>query len=92
VVSVETLRQVIETDKDGPQALEEAFLPDVASVTPETHLQDVLPIITRLSCPVPVVDEKGKYQGAISKNRFLKTLRRDEAQPQKQQEEELENS
>ena len=35
------------------------------------------PSITELDCPVPVVNEKGVYQGAISKNRFLKTLKRE---------------
>ncbi|MCF8030606.1 MAG: glycine betaine/L-proline ABC transporter ATP-binding protein ProV [Desulfohalobiaceae bacterium] len=94
VVSIESLRQIIEQNGDGPEALKQAFLPEVETVSMDTHLQEVLPVITKLGCPVPVVDEDGKYKGAISKNRFLKTLRRDESQSleQKQQVEELENS
>jgi len=93
VVSIETLRKVIESDGDGPEALERAFLPDVETVAMDTHLQDVLPVITRLNCPVPVVDQDGTYQGAISKNRFLRTLRREEGDsPQQEQGQELETS
>ncbi|MEF8941333.1 MAG: glycine betaine/L-proline ABC transporter ATP-binding protein ProV [Desulfohalobiaceae bacterium] len=93
VVSIESLRQVIEQNNAGPEALKEAFLQDVKPVTMDTHLQEVLPVITKLGCPVPVVDEDGKYRGAISKNRFLKTLRREEGTSQEQeQQEELETS
>jgi len=94
VVSIESLRQVIEQNNAGPEALKQAFLPDVETVSMETHLQEVLPVITNLGCPVPVVDEDGKYRGAISKNRFLKTLRREEGQSSQEQEqkEELETS
>jgi len=93
VASIESLRNVIDQNGDGPDALKQAFLPDVEPVSMDTHLQDVLPVITKLGCPVPVVDEDGKYQGAISKNRFLKTLRREEGQSQeKEQQEELETS
>jgi glycine betaine/proline transport system ATP-binding protein len=87
VVSIESLRQVIEQNGDGPEALKQAFLPDVETVSTDTHLQEVLPIITKLGCPVPVVDEDGKYRGAISKNRFLKTLRREEGEQQEQTQE-----
>jgi glycine betaine/proline transport system ATP-binding protein len=93
VVSIESLRKVIESNPDGPQSLEQAFLPNVESITMETHLQEVLPIITRLNCPVPVVDQENTYKGAISKNRFLKTLRREEGEQQNQeQRQELETS
>ena len=93
VVSIDSLRQVIEKNGDGPEALEQAFLPDVEAVSMDTHLQDVLPVITKLGCPVPVVDENSVYKGAISKNRFLKTLRREEAEvTEDQQNQELETS
>ncbi len=94
VVSIESLRQVIEQNNAGPEALKQAFLPNVETVSMDTHLQEVLPVITNLGCPVPVIDEDGKYRGAISKNRFLKTLRREEGQSSQEQEqqEELETS
>jgi len=85
VVSTESLRRIMETNQEEPQTLEQAFLPEVQSVTMDTHLQEVLPIITRLNCPVPVVDQDNKYKGAISKNRFLKTLRREEGEQHKEE-------
>jgi glycine betaine/proline transport system ATP-binding protein len=52
-------------------------LEGVQGVTTDTPMQDILTSITQLDCPVPVVDENNVYQGAISKNRFLKTLKRE---------------
>jgi len=78
VVSVDSLRSAIEeAGGDESQALPKAFLENVQSVTMDTPMQDILTIITQLNCPVPVVDEKGTYKGAVSKNRFLKTLKRE---------------
>jgi glycine betaine/proline transport system ATP-binding protein len=78
VVSVDSLRAAIEeAGSDESQTLQKAFLDNVQSVTTDTPMQDVLPFITELDCPVAVVDERGVYQGAISKNRFLKTLKRE---------------
>jgi glycine betaine/proline transport system ATP-binding protein len=76
VISADKLRQAIENEQNTGD-LKDAFLPDVRTVTMDMPLQDMLPIITELDYPVPVVDESNVYQGAISKNRFLKTLRRE---------------
>ena len=76
VISADKIRQALESEaKTGD--LSDAFLSDVKTVTLDMPLQDMLPIITELDYPVPVVDENNVYQGAISKNRFLKTLRRE---------------
>ena len=78
VVSVESLRNAIEASSaDDGNTLQKAFLDGVQAVSTDTPLQDVLPFITQQVCPVPIVDEKNVYQGAISKNRFLKTLKRE---------------
>jgi glycine betaine/proline transport system ATP-binding protein len=78
VVSVESLRTAIEeAGNDEGQTLQKAFLENVQSVSTDTPMQEILPFITEWDCPVPVVDEKGVYQGAVSKNRFLKTLKRE---------------
>ena len=39
-------------------------------------MQDVLPEVTAQPWPVPVLDGKAKYIGAISKNVFFRTLQR----------------
>jgi glycine betaine/proline transport system ATP-binding protein len=77
VVSVDSLRAAIEKSGDDSQTLQNAFLEGVQGVTTDTPMQDILTSITQLDCPVPVVDENNVYQGAISKNRFLKTLKRE---------------
>ena len=71
VISIESL---IESIDKGESRLETAFLKDVRPVRADTPLKEVLPIITRYYCPVPVVDKDDIYQGVISKNAFLKTL------------------
>ncbi len=77
VVSVNSLRSAIDAGSEGENALKSAFLPEVETVNAENSLQDILPIITKSSWAVPVVDEDNVYQGAISKNVFLRTLERD---------------
>ncbi|MFO7803300.1 MAG: glycine betaine/L-proline ABC transporter ATP-binding protein ProV [Desulfovermiculus sp.] len=77
VVSVDSLRSGIEETGDDSQTLQNAFLEGVQGVTTDTPMQDILSSITQLDCPVPVVDENNVYKGAISKNRFLKTLKRE---------------
>ena len=77
VVSIESLKNLIETAGDSREGLEKAFIDEVQPVSVDDSMQDILPVITRSSWPVPVVDEKNVYQGAISKNRFLRTLHRE---------------
>ena len=73
VVSVDSVKNAL--DKEAT-SLEAAFLEDVSTVTGDSTLQGVLPIITKADWAVPVVDEDNKYLGAISRNRFLRTLDR----------------
>ncbi len=78
VVSMDSLRTAIDqSDGDSSQALHKAFLDHAQSVSADTPMQDILPVITRMECPVPVIDAQGMYTGAISKNRFLRTLKRE---------------
>jgi glycine betaine/proline transport system ATP-binding protein len=77
VVSIESLKNLIEAAGDSREGLEKAFIDEVQPVSVDDSMQDILPVITRSSWPVPVVDEKNVYQGAISKNRFLRTLHRE---------------
>jgi glycine betaine/proline transport system ATP-binding protein len=41
-------------------------------------MQDILPEVAAHPSPLPIIDENGKYLGAISKNLFLKTLHRNQ--------------
>jgi len=71
VVSVESLLEL--ERKGGEPAIEEAYL-DVEPISPDTSLDDLLHITTQYACPVPVVDDHGKYLGTVSKTTLLETL------------------
>lgn len=84
VVSSESLQAAIEANaKDNhpkENLIDQAFLPEVKPVTTDASMQDILPEVASLSCPVPVVDENNVYKGVVSKNRFLRILHRTEEQ------------
>lgn len=71
VVSVETLAECL---RAGKRDLEGAFIEGVEPVPAGTPLQEVLPVLRRTVCPVPVVGDDGQYLGVISKNAFLEIL------------------
>ncbi len=45
-------------------------------------MQDILPHVAGYSWPLPILDDNGCYLGAISKNLFLRTLHRSQAEEQ----------
>ncbi len=73
VVSVDSVKDALDREASS---LDQAFLDNVATVSGDSTLQGVLPVITRADWAVPVVDESNTYLGAISRNRFLRTLDR----------------
>jgi len=72
VVSTDSLRSVIEEDK----LISDAYLDDVVTANTSDSMQDILPEVATHSWAIPVLDEQGEYQGAVSKNLFLRTLHR----------------
>ena len=79
VVSSESLRQALESGK-ADQPLSQAFITGARQVNMNDSMQEILPEVASNSWPVPVVDDNNVYKGIVSKNRFLKTLHRTEAQ------------
>jgi glycine betaine/proline transport system ATP-binding protein len=75
VVSVESLIAAIER-KNGAATLDDAILAEVAPVAAETSMDEVLPLVAKSPCPLPVVDLGGAYLGAISKTAYLEALGR----------------
>jgi glycine betaine/proline transport system ATP-binding protein len=71
VVSVETLTECL---RAGKRDMEAAFIKGVEPVPAGTPLQEVLPVLRRTVCPVPVVGDDRQYLGVISKNTFLEIL------------------
>lgn len=91
LVSADGLRELIDQSEREPR-LTEAYIKDVVPAYTTASMQDILPEVAAHPSPLPIVDENGKYLGAISKNLFLKTLHRnqpeemvDEKQAEKEQ-------
>lgn len=78
IASRDSLKQEMELHAKEA-TLEGALIDEVQPVYPEATMQDILPLVTEHTWPVPVVDENNKYMGAISKNIFLETLQRQDS-------------
>lgn len=76
-VSTDSLREVIERP-EPEQTIPNAFLDGVEPAACSDCMQDILPEVAGHPWPLPVLDEQGRYLGAISKNLFLRTLHRSE--------------
>ena len=74
IVSTDSLKAHI--DGGGGKDLTPAFLPESESGNTGDSMQEILPKITSHPWPLPILDENGKYVGAVSKNLFLRTLQR----------------
>jgi glycine betaine/proline transport system ATP-binding protein len=72
VVTLESLDRARRTDGD----LAAAIVTDAETVTADRALSDVLGAVARSPFPVPVVDDEGRYCGAISKTALLEALDR----------------
>jgi glycine betaine/proline transport system ATP-binding protein len=79
VVSSTSLKEAIERGP-GLRPLDQAFLADARAVNGGDSMQDILPEVASRNWPIPVVDDHNVYKGVVSKNRFLKTLHRTEAE------------
>ena len=77
IVSTDSLRAALERGSNAFN-IKNAFLPGVTAVQGTENLQSVLSAVALNPWPIPVVNEDNVYQGAISKNRFLRTLHRAE--------------
>jgi glycine betaine/proline transport system ATP-binding protein len=79
VVSSASLKEAIERDA-ADRLLDQAFLADARAVNGGDSMQNILPEVASRNWPIPVVDDQNVYKGVVSKNRFLKTLHRTEAE------------
>ncbi|EKV28695.1 L-proline glycine betaine ABC transport system permease protein ProV [Caenispirillum salinarum AK4] len=74
-VTVESLRVALK-EQDEPR-FSNAYLRIVEPVNADTMLTDLLGAVAESPIAIPVVDDNGKYLGAISKARLLRTLDRE---------------
>jgi glycine betaine/proline transport system ATP-binding protein len=64
----------LEEAKRADANLEQALLPDGPTVTPDISLNDLMGVVATTPYAVPVVQEDGRYVGAVSKSTLLKAL------------------
>lgn len=70
VASLATLDEARKADNP----LEKALLPDCPTISPETHLGELMNVVATTPYAVPVVDENGRYAGAVSRSALLQAL------------------
>ena len=73
IASADSLRGAL-ADHVGPLGLSHAFLPEVKPIAATDAVADLFGQVAQSPYPVPVVDDDGRYRGAISKNTLLKFL------------------
>lgn len=72
VLSAQSLRQCLDEDKP----LKDAVLPGLPAVEASMPIKDMLALSAQFPCPVPVIDDKGRHIGSVSKVALLETLGR----------------
>jgi len=81
IVSADSLRELIDRDSVEHQ-IRNAFIEHAVTAGATDSMQDILPEVARHPWALPILDDNGKYLGAISKNLFLRTLHRNQADEQ----------
>jgi glycine betaine/proline transport system ATP-binding protein len=71
-------RSALEAARRGRGRIEDAFMPEVASVAPRQRLVEIIDAVTASPCPVPVVDRAGRLTGVVSRTGFMRALRRED--------------
>jgi len=74
-VSVDTLDAMRKMQKDNLSA---AFLDEIEPIPSDTLINEVLGVVAKAPCGVPVIDEDGKYLGVITRAILLETLAQSE--------------
>ncbi len=72
IVSVDSLEAAARANKDAK--LRDAFLPEPLMITQDTAISDLYEPLTQHPYGLPVVDERGRYRGAITRNMMLTFL------------------
>jgi glycine betaine/proline transport system ATP-binding protein len=75
MVSADSLRNALK-GHEGPLGLQHAFLPGVQTVAHSHPVNELFGQVAQSPWPLPVVDEAGRYAGAISKTTLLRFMDR----------------
>ncbi len=77
IVSAESLRELLDRQAAEP-LIRNAYIDDAVTARASDSMQDILPEVARHPWALPILDDNGRYLGAISKNLFLRTLHRNQ--------------
>ncbi len=75
IVSSDSLRELLDQEEE-PHLIPNAYLDEVVAANAGDSMQDILPSVASHPWALPILDDEGKYIGAVSKNLFLRTLHR----------------
>ena len=76
VVSAQSLRDALH-GHEGMLGLKHAFIPNVTTLDATTPVADLFGPMATAPCPLPVVNEDGRFLGIISRTTMLRFLDRD---------------
>ncbi len=79
IVSTDSLRELLDLDQQV-QLISAAYIDDAVTAKASDSMQDILPEVARHPWPLPILNDEGEYLGAVSKNVFLRTLHRSQAE------------
>lgn len=79
IVSTESLRELLD-QSDVEHLIGNAMIDDAVTARAGDSMQDILPEVARHPWALPILDDSDKYLGAVSKNLFLRTLHRSQAE------------
>ncbi|PRC90706.1 glycine betaine/L-proline ABC transporter ATP-binding protein ProV [Solimicrobium silvestre] len=78
IVSVDTLRRVAQSSPNPK--LQDAFLPDILTISHDTHINNLYEPLAHYPYGLPVLDERGCYRGSVTRNSLLEFLHQQAAQ------------
>lgn len=70
IVSVTSLEEALK----NKQHIESAILPEPCAINGDTPLNELISTVAQSPCAIPVIDEKNRYIGLISKGMLLQAL------------------
>jgi glycine betaine/proline transport system ATP-binding protein len=73
---VVSMQSLLDAKRRGESAISKAMLDEVQSVDADDRLSEVLAVVAKSPCAVPVVNSDGRYMGVITKGNLLEALAR----------------
>ena len=70
----ETLQEAIASDAEMDDVITKELYEELAEISPDARLEEVLPETMSTEYPLPVVDEHGKLKGILSKSNLAQVL------------------